>query len=141
MLRTRSRIRLASLLTAGLLLALTAGSVQAAKLPKSFDATFCFAATNGLDPEDPEYLPDRIVVDFTWSGYAVDTISLGSGNGEVGFGFVERLDSVMRSGDLERWIGADNQNTATSAVIQIHDHVLAQDTVIRFVSWSELGPC
>jgi hypothetical protein len=129
-----------TLAAAASLLVLTAGSVSAARTA-TFDATFCFAPAEGV-PDTEGYLPDRIVADVTWSGYAVDGVSIGSGDGQgAGFGYVDPLGSVMRSGTHELWIGADEGNVVAGADIRIHNHVLASEEISKPGSWSGLPAC
>jgi len=125
-----------------LLVSLAVGNAAAGR-PASFDATFCFAAAEG-EPETEGYLPDRIVANVSWSGYAVDGVSIGSGDGQgAGFGYVDPLGSVVRTGSHELWIAADDETNVVAGVdIRIHNHVLASEDVDRpGTSWSGLTAC
>ena len=75
----RKRTGLAAVLAASLMLLVGASSASAGP-NKSFDATFCFATSyEGVSP--------ALVATVTWSGYRVNNVSIGIGDGSgAGFG-------------------------------------------------------
>ena len=131
---------LSSVASAALLLAVTVGSASAAR-PATFSATFCYTPAVGV-PDDVNYVPAQIVANVAWSGYAADTFTMGEGDGQAGFGFVDPLGGVYRSGTHQGSLSAEDDSTLAGVDIRIHNHILASASVNRpGSSWSGLTGC
>ena len=139
----KSRSRIVAALAICMLSIGAAGIAQAAGRPvPSFDVAWCFAPEVGI-PEDEGYQPDRLVATISWSGYVVDAISLGAGDGTgAGFGFVEPLSRPSRTGSETRELGIDNESVIAGASILFRDAVLQDEDLDQpGGGWSALGAC
>jgi hypothetical protein len=134
------RSRLIPLAAACLLFAVSAGVVQAAKATKSFEATFCFTQRAGEAAGTGD-----LFASVTWSGYRVDGISIGVGDGAGnGLGFVEPVEPAARSGAQTVSIGVENSPDFVVAGVDIRNgtHVWASaEQRAPNGDWSQVRAC
>jgi hypothetical protein len=126
----------AAVLVASLVLPFAAASASAAGSPKSFSASFCYAATYGdISP--------AFVATVSWSGYRVDGVALGEGDGTgAGFGVVDPINPATRSGTDTVAILADDSSPFGGVDIRLGNHVWASQSVTApSGSWANLPAC
>jgi hypothetical protein len=132
--------RVVPLAAAMLLLAVSAGSVSAAKQSKSFDATFCF--TQSSDSNDPAGT-GGLTASVSWSGYRVDGIAIGVGDGSgAGYGVIDPVEPAARAGSQSVTLGVSNDVPFGGVDIRLGNHIWAsieQDAPSG--NWANLSAC
>jgi hypothetical protein len=130
--------RVVPALAAALLLALAVGTVQAAKSDKSFGARFCFAQAVAA----PAGTGD-LVATVSWSGYRVDGVGFGVGDGTgAGFGVINPVEPPARSGEVTVALGVDNSTGFAGVDIRNVNHIWAsQEQNAPGGDWSGLTAC
>ena len=131
----RKRTCVAAVLAASWMLVVGVGSASAVGPNKSFDATFCYATSyEGVSP--------ALVATVTWSGYRVNTISIGIGDGSgAGFGAFFPV-TAARSGTEIVYIGVDNSAPFGGVDIRNGNHIWASEPVDAPTGdWANLPAC
>lgn len=104
-----SRRALVALVAAGLLLPAAAGTVSAN--PGTYTATFCYDANN-VDLGGP-----AIVIDQSWSGMEVDTVTGGEGAGKKGgFSFLNQITPATSGEESDALVADPHAKTVGAEV-------------------------